>query len=160
VILKPDSPDLISGVGINPVAVWPDDRGYFLEVLRVGPGGAVTSERVQVSCSISYPGTIKAFHVHREQTDLWVPSAGMLQVALVDVRPDSETYGRRNTLYVGSLRPWRIVIPPGVAHGYKVVGSDPAVLVYVTDRFYNPADECRIAYDSPDINYDWTTQYK
>ena len=40
-----------------------------------------------------------------------------------------------------------ILIPPGVAHGYKVVGPGEALLVYLTDRFYNPEDEGRIAYD-------------
>ena len=47
----------------------------------------------------------------------------MLQVALIDLRPESPTFGRRNTIYVGNLRPWQILIPPGVAHGYKVVGT-------------------------------------
>jgi len=52
------------------------------------------------------------------------------------------------------------LIPPGVAHGYKVIGNDPAVLVYVTSRFYNAADEGRIPYNDPGINYDWTVQHK
>ena len=86
--------------------------------------------------------------------------AGMFQVVLVDLRLGSPTEGARNTLYVGSLRPWRIVVPPGVGHGYKVVGKEPGVLVYVTDRFYDREDEGRIAYDDPNINYDWETQHK
>jgi dTDP-4-dehydrorhamnose 3,5-epimerase len=61
---------------------------------------------------------------------------------------------------VGQLRPWQILIPPRVAHGYKVVGTEPAMLVYMTDRFYNPADEGRIVYNNADIHYDWETQYK
>ena len=63
-------------------------------------------------------------------------------------------------MYVGDLRPWQILIPPGVAHGYKVIGQEAAVLVYVTSRFYDPADECRIAFDDERLNYDWTTQCK
>jgi len=66
----------------------------------------------------------------------------------------------RNTLYVGALRPWHVLIPPGVAHGYKVIGGQECLLVYLTDRFYNPADEGRIPYDDPGINYDWETQRK
>ena len=50
--------------------------------------------------------------------------------------------------------------PPGVAHGYKVIGPGPALLVYMTDRLYDPADEGRIAFDDPRINYDWETQHK
>ena len=107
-----------------------------------------------------YPGTIKAFHFHHRQTDLWGVVSGMFQVALADLRPDSPTYGLRNTVYIGTLRPWQILIPPGVAHGYKVVGEQAAMLVYVTDRFYNPTDEGRIAYNDPRINYDWELQHK
>ena len=63
-------------------------------------------------------------------------------------------------MYVGALRPWHMLIPPGVAHGYKVIGDDEALLVYMTDRFYNPQDEGRIPYNDPSINYDWETQHK
>ena len=85
---------------------------------------------------------------------------GMFQVALVDLRKGSPTHGLRNTMYVGALRPWQILIPPGVGHGYKVVGADAAMLVYVTNRLYDPADEGRIAYNDPGINYDWELQNK
>jgi dTDP-4-dehydrorhamnose 3,5-epimerase len=162
VILSPDSPHLIRGVEVTPCAVWPDDRGYFLEVMRSGQGPVATypADSTQVSAALSYPGSIKAFHYHVHQRDVWVPSAGMLQVGLVDLRQDSPTFGKRNTLYVGTLRPWKILIPTGVAHGYKVIGEQPALLVYVTDRFYNPSDEGRIPHDDAAINYDWETQHK
>jgi dTDP-4-dehydrorhamnose 3,5-epimerase len=41
-----------------------------------------------------------------------------------------------------------------------VVGTDPALLVYVTNRQYDPKDEGRIAYDDPGIAYDWEIQHK
>ena len=132
VILAPDSQDLIPGVKINPYKLWPDDRGYFLEVLRVGQGLAADfpKESTQVSSALSYPGTIKAFHFHRRQTDCWVPVQGMFQVALVDLRKQS------------------------------AIGAEPGFLVYVTDRFYDPQDEGRIAYNDPQIQYDWEMQHK
>ncbi|MFN3324221.1 MAG: dTDP-4-dehydrorhamnose 3,5-epimerase family protein [Bryobacteraceae bacterium] len=162
VIQKTDSPDLIEGVQLRPYTLWPDDRGYFLEVMRTGQGltAGYSPASTQVSAALSYPGTIKAFHYHLRQTDFWVPAMGMLQVALVDLRPDSPTFGRRNTLYVGGLRPWQILIPPGVGHGYKVIGESAAVLVYVTNRFYDPEDEGRIPHNDPGIHYDWETQHK
>lgn len=162
VILKPESEHLIPGVKVVPYALWPDDRGYFLEVARTGQGGVAQfpPESTQVSAALSLPGTIKAFHIHRFQTDYWCPAAGMFQVALVDLRPESPAFGRRNTLYVGALRPWQILIPPGVGHGYKVISPEPGMLVYVTDRVYNPADEGRIAYNDPGIHYDWELQHK
>ena len=83
-----------------------------------------------------------------------------MQVALVDLRLGSRTFGERNTMYVGALRPWHVLIAPGVAHGYKVIGPEEALLVYMTDRFYNPEDEGRIPYNDSGINYDWETQRK
>ena len=162
VIRTANSPELIEGVRVQPYDLWPDDRGYFLEVLRVGQGLAADfpTASTQVSAAISYPGTIKAFHFHRHQTDCWVPVQGMFQVALVDLRKHSPSFGARNTLYLGTLRPWQLLIPPGVAHGYKVIGNEPGLLVYVTDRFYNPQDEGRIPYNDPQIQYDWETQHK
>lgn len=162
VILKIDSPQLIEGVRIEPVALWPDDRGYFLEVQRLGQGlaAAFPTSSTQISAAYNYPGSIKAFHYHLRQTDCWAPVVGLLQVALADLRVGSPTYGARNTMYIGALRPWQILIPPGVAHGYKVIGSVPAVLVYLTDRFYDPQDEGRIPYNDPHIQYDWETQHK
>ncbi len=162
VILSPTSADLIDGVKLNPFALWPDDRGYFLEIARLGQGlvEGFPAKGSQVSAALNYPGIIKAFHFHKFQTDYWVPAAGLLQVALVDLRRGSGSYGAKNTLYLGALRPWQLIIPPGVAHGYKVIGEQPSVLVYITNRTYDPKDEGRIPYNDPSIAYDWELQYK
>jgi dTDP-4-dehydrorhamnose 3,5-epimerase len=161
-ISSPDSKGLIEGVRVHPYAVYPDDRGYFLEVHRMGFGPAAhfPTATTQISAALNYPGTIKAFHFHLFQTDCWTPARGLMQVALADLRVGSPTFGLRNTLYVGALRPWHVLIPPGVAHGYKVIGGEECMLVYLTDRFYNPADEGRVPYNDPGINYDWETQRK
>ncbi len=162
VVLRKDSPDLIDGVRVESIKLWPDDRGYFLEVGRMGQGlaGRFPPDSTQVSAALSYPGTIKAFHYHKFQTDLWVPCQGMFQVALADLREGSRTFGIRNTLYIGTLRPWQVLVPPGIAHGYKVIGDSSAMLVYLTDRHYDPSDEGRLAYDEPELAYDWEHQFK
>ena len=96
VILKPDSDKLIDGVRIQPMAVWPDDRGYFLEIVRNGQGliTQFPAESTQVSAALSYPGTIKAFHYHLEQTDCWSAALGMFRF----------TSGR-STSWICDLRP-------------------------------------------------------
>ncbi len=162
VIVNQRSERLIQGVGIVPLQLWPDDRGYFMELMRVGQGLAagLSTAELQVSAAVSYPGTIKAFHYHLRQTDVWAPVTGMLQVSLYDLRVGSPSFGVKNTLYAGELRPWSLRIPPGVGHGYKVLGTRPALLVYATDHFYDPQDEGRIPYNDPDINYDWETQHR
>ncbi len=156
------SKELIAGVVLQPFSIYPDDRGYFLEVQRMGVGAAAQfpAATTQVAAALNYPGSVKAFHYHLHQTDFWTPAKGLFQVALVDLRLGSSTFGARNTLYVGGLRPWQILIPPGVAHGYKVIGKEESMLVYMTDRFYNPQDEGRIPYNDASIQYDWETQWK
>jgi dTDP-4-dehydrorhamnose 3,5-epimerase len=162
VIAAPAADTLIDGVIIEPQMIWPDDRGYFFEVARIGSGlvSHFPAESTQISATVTYPGAIKAFHYHAHQADCWVPAAGMFQIALVDLREQSRTFGRKNTLYVGVLRPWMLLIPPGVAHGYKVVGTGPASLIYVTNRHYDPGDEGRLAHDDARLNYDWELQHK
>jgi len=155
------SPRLIAGVEVEPLLPQPDDRGCFAELLRFGEPGIARDfiplgdTHIQISITASYPGVIKAIHYHFEQTDLWVPLEGMLQVFLCDLRETSPSCGRVNTLFIGTQRPWKLRIPPGVAHGYKVIGSETACLLYATNRFYNPDDEGRIAFNDPSINYDW-----
>ena len=161
VITDPQSSRLIAGVEIEPMVQWPDDRGCFAELFRFGAPGITrdylteAGGQIQISFTVSYPGEIKAIHYHFEQTDLWAPLAGMLQVFLCDLRAESETFGYLNTLFIGSQRQWKVRIPPGVAHGYKVVGTESAHLLYATNHFYDSNDEGRIAFDDPDLNYEW-----
>ena len=162
VITSGTATGLIEGIVIEPQTMWPDDRGYFFEVGRIGHGVIRTfpPETTQISATVTYPGAVKAFHYHVHQTDCWIPAAGMLQVGLVDLREGSPTFGVKNTMYIGALRPWMLLIPPGVAHGYKVIGTTAAQLIYVTSRYYDPADEGRIPYNDSRLNYDWELQHK
>lgn len=162
IVNSPEAAGLIEGVRMRPLQLHPDDRGYFLEILRTGQElvQGYGPKTMQVSAALNYPGAIKAFHYHLHQTDVFTPVAGLLQIVLVDLREGSRTFGRRNTIYSGSLRLWQLLIPPGVGHGYKVIGLEPSLLVYATDRFYDPQDEGRVAYNHPGINYDWDLQHK
>jgi dTDP-4-dehydrorhamnose 3,5-epimerase len=162
IVTAPDSPDLISGVRIQQRTLFADDRGYFLEVLRTGQGlvSGFGNGTMQVSAACNFPGAIKAFHYHLRQTDCFTPVVGLLQIAIVDLRSGSPTFGVKNTIFAGALCPWQVLIPAGVGHGYKVLGTESSLLVYASDRFYDPQDEGRIPYNDPGINYDWETQHK
>src|SRR5260370_28811095 len=118
IISRPDSPNLIDGVVVEPLQVHPDDRGFFVELARLGSEGIAARmmadgrRQIQVSTTLTYPGTIKAIHYHYEQTDLWAPIAGMLQFFLYDMRRSSKTFGLITTLYVRQLPPSQILIRP------------------------------------------------
>jgi hypothetical protein len=75
IIAKSDSTDLIDGVRIEPLQIYPDDHGFFTEIARLGRGLATDmvpdkARKIQISLTLTYPNTIKAIHYHSEQTDL------------------------------------------------------------------------------------------
>ena len=149
---------MIDGVVVKQCAVHGDDRGFLMEVVR--DDEPVFRQVKQTTFTVSYPGVVKAFHWHRRQWDVWFFSAGMVQVVMYDLREGSPTHGRTDVLYMGERCPLVVAIPPGVAHGYRVLGSQPAALFYHTTERYDPAapDEERISFDDPRIGFDWRTK--
>jgi len=146
----------IDGVKINELVTHPDDRGYFREVFRVADNSL--GEVAQVSATMSYSGVIKAFHYHEQQDDLWYCAKGMIQVVLYDQREGSATKGETQVVVMGDHRPLSVYIPKGVVHGYKVLGDEAALVVYATDKVYNPDDEFRLAHDDKGIGFDWSVK--
>ncbi|MDR7246578.1 dTDP-4-dehydrorhamnose 3,5-epimerase family protein [Priestia megaterium] len=150
----------IEGVKSKKLIKHFDDRGFFAEVLRDDDG--LLSNFGQISWSTSYPGVIKAFHYHEEQDDIWFFPSGNAQVVLYDLRENSSTKGRTNVYYMGEHNPLILLIPKGVAHGYRVLGEKPATIIYCTTKSYNPIqpDEKRISWNDKEINFDWETKYR
>jgi dTDP-4-dehydrorhamnose 3,5-epimerase len=149
---------LIQGVVTKKLVRHCDDRGFFMEILR--DDDELLSRFGQASLSMSYPGVIKAFHYHERQDDLWFFPSGNAQVVLHDLREDSPTKGETNVFYMGDTNPMLLVIPKGVAHGYRVLGLSPVIITYFTTESYDPKnpDEKRLEWNDPTINFDWTTQ--
>jgi dTDP-4-dehydrorhamnose 3,5-epimerase len=156
VVTVEDSPQPeIHGLEIKPLVRHCDERGYFMEVLRDDDG--LLERFGQSSYTMSYPGVIKAFHWHEQQHDLWFFCRGEARVVLYDMRPDSPTYRKVQEIFAGERQPLLIVIPPRVAHGYQVLGSEPVGLFYHTTRSYDrdDPDEGRIPFDDPEIAFPW-----
>jgi len=143
---------------VKQLRVHSDDRGSLMEVLRADD--PFFAEIKQTTYTEAFPGVIKAFHWHKRQKDIWFFATGMAQVVLYDLRPDSPTAGQRQVLYMGSRNPLVLCIPEYVAHGYRVLGTQPAGLFYHTTAVYDPAhpDEERIPFDDPRVGFDWRTQ--
>ena len=149
---------MIHDVKVKDLVVHPDDRGFFVEVLKFGE--ETYAEIKQTSYTETYPGVIKAFHWHRRQTDIWCVVSGMAQIVLHDLRENSKTKGMTDVLYSGDKNYLLVSIPPGVAHGYRVLGNEKVCFFYHTTQSYdsqNP-DEERIAWNDPIINFNWETK--
>lgn len=151
---------MIQGVKTKLIKLWPDDRGWLAEIAKQGDDVFVSIK--QTNLTMTYPGVIKAFHWHRKQTDMWFVAQGMVQVVLYDLRANSPTFKKTDVYYLGEDNRQMLLIPPGVAHGYRVLGNKPALLFYHTDQIYdatNP-DEKRIDHNDKRIGFDWTTKFR
>ena len=144
----------IQSVGFKPLVTHTDARGFLREVLRVADE-IFTTPFGQWTHSWMRAGVLKAWHLHRVQTDYWYVVGGVIRVGLWDCREESPTRGRTMDLLLGDGCPPGVLrIPPGVAHGCKVLRG-PASLLYLTSHTYNPADELRIPADTPEAQFDW-----
>jgi dTDP-4-dehydrorhamnose 3,5-epimerase len=155
---------MIEGVKLIPLTTHSDERGFFREVLRVGDIEAFG----QWSHSVMYSGepVVKAWHIHQRQTDYWYVPVGIVKAVVCDIRSyltdddfqvrsifyDKVYPSTQEFLLGDNHTPQVLVIPPGVAHGLKVL-QGPAHLFYITSHEYDPADEGRIPYDA--LGYDW-----
>jgi dTDP-4-dehydrorhamnose 3,5-epimerase len=151
---------MIEGVHLKPLRRFADDRGYLMELVRADD--PYFTQFGQTVVTVSYPGVIKAFHWHERQDDYWAVLSGMAQVVLYDRRDGSPTHGETDVYYLGQYNLQLVAIPRGVAHGYRVLGPEPAMLLYTVTRAYDPSnpDEHRIPYDDPTISFDWSTQMR
>ena len=142
----------ILDVEIKELVTHPDERGFFRELIRETDG--FFGRFGQLSHSLMYAGSAKAWHLHQRQTDWWY-CIGALKVALYDLRPSSPTRGGLMELFMGDRHGARCLkIPPGVAHGCRAL--EQTHLLYVTSNVYDPDDEGRLDHDDPAIGYDWT----
>ena len=150
---------MIHGVAVKKLVRHADERGYLMEMLR--EDDAVFERFGQSYVALNYPGVVRAWHYHREQTDHFVAVKGMVKVALYDAREGSATHGEVQEFFLGDNNPMLLKIPPGVFHGYKTIGTEPSLLVNFPTHTYNRAqpDEYRVPWDSPDVPYDWEVKH-
>ena len=146
---------LIEGVTLVPLTRHTDDGGALTELARLADGHVAGLEGFtlrQVNFSELAPGTIKAFHLHVRQTDVWyVPPGARMLIVLLDVRQGSKTEGARMRFVLGDGASRLLRIPPGVAHGVRNVGRAMGRIVYFTDVHFSAepssCDEGRLPWD-------------
>lgn len=155
---------MIDGVIIKDLIVRKDipDRdediskpGFLMEVLR--DDDKLLTKFGQTTFTVAYEGTIKAFHYHEKQDDLWFVATGKAMIVLYDLRKNSPTNGETQVIFAGKDDYKLVVIPIGVAHGYKVLSDEPVLLFYQTTESYDPKDpdEKRMPYNDTKIGFDW-----
>jgi dTDP-4-dehydrorhamnose 3,5-epimerase len=146
---------MIEGVKIKKLRVIPDQRGRLMEILRADDDLFETFG--QVYMTTTYPGVVKAWHLHKKQTDNIACLQGTIKLAVYDPREDSPTYKEVNEFYLGTHNPILVQLPAGIYHGWMCVGQEEAIVVNVPTEAYNreSPDEFRLDPHENDIPYDW-----
>ncbi len=146
---------MIEGVKIKKLRVIPDERGRLMEILRGDDDLFIQFGQVYVTTT--YPGVIKAWHLHKKQTDNVACVQGMIKLALYDPREDSPTFNQVDQFYLGAHQPLLVQIPRDVYHGWMCVSPEEAIVVNIPTESYNykDPDEHRLDAHNNDIPYDW-----
>jgi dTDP-4-dehydrorhamnose 3,5-epimerase len=144
----------IEGVACKEIRPVTTGKGTLTEVWR--PEWALDGFAVgQIFQSLLDPGTVSDWHAHAETTDRLFCAMGRIRLALYDGRKSSPTYGAVWQRVFGHERPLLVVVPPGVWHGLKTLGTTPSLILNLVDRAYayeNP-DHWRLPPDTPNIPF-------
>lgn len=144
----------IEGVQITELRNFVSEDGFLVELGRLSEGGLLEGFKDfkprQINFSKVHPGTIKAWHLHEKQDDLWyIPPDGQLTVGLVDLRESSPTKEVAMKVVLGAGRSQMVYIPSGVAHGYANNSQDSQYVFYFVNQQFNmdDPDEKRLDWD-------------
>ena len=151
----------IEGLYIIEPAVFPDERGYFMETYnqRDFEEAGLKMNFVQDNQSMSVKGVLRGLHFQKQypQGKLVRVVRGKVFDVAVDLRKDSKTYGRWFGVELSAENKKQFYIPEGFAHGFLVL-SEEAEFCYKCTDFYHPGDEGGIKWDDPEIGIKWPLQ--
>ena len=168
---------MIDGVIVTPLATYPDERGFFREVSRPDDIGTIAA---QISHARRLAGVRNGWHIHSYHSECFYAANGLMRLALRDCRigkpirvdyPYNNTFGAQVVygmsgtpneymeVVVGEYDPVIVLVPPGVAHAYRVF-SDVDIFYFATATYETSRnDEGRIESVRWPGN-DWTRGYE
>jgi dTDP-4-dehydrorhamnose 3,5-epimerase len=162
----PSSPMLAVNVQETPLSdmlileprIFQDDRGYFLESYneREMAEAGIRQPFVQDNHSYSVRNVVRGLHyqVRYPQGKLVRVVIGEIVDVAVDLRLSSSTFGKWHAVTLSGQNKRMLWVPPGFAHGFRVLSEGAHVLYKATD-FYHPEYERTILWNDPDLNIDW-----
>ncbi len=148
----------IEGLYIIEPTVHGDSRGYFMETYNQKDmhEAGLDMTFVQDNQSLSTKGVLRGLHFQKQypQGKLVRVIKGAVFDVAVDLRSDSETYGRWYGIELTEENKKQFYISQGFAHGFLVL-SDTAEFCYKVTDFYRPEDEGGLAWNDPEIGITW-----
>lgn len=148
----------IEGLYIIEPAIHGDKRGYFMETYnkRDMEEAGLNLNFVQDNQSMSQKGVLRGLHFQKQfpQGKLVRVIKGCVFDVAVDLRKNSETYGKWFGVELTEENRKQFYISEGFAHGF-LVRSETAEFCYKVTDFYHPNDEGGLAWNDPSIGIDW-----
>jgi len=141
-------------------SVFKDERGTFFETYNQVLFNKVTGSNidfVQDNQSESSYGVIRGLHFQSgamAQAKLVRVVKGRVLDVVVDIRKDSETFGKKFSIILDDSNNFQFFVPRGFAHGFITL-SESAVFSYKCDNFYDKASEGGIIYNDATLLLDW-----
>ncbi len=148
----------IEGMFIVEPTVFEDNRGFFMETFneRDFKDAGYDLKFVQDNQSKSTKGVLRGLHfqIKYPQGKLVRVTKGKVFDVGVDLRSDSDTYGKWFGAVLSDENKRQLYIPPKFAHGFVVL-SDEAEFLYKCTEFYHGEDEGGIIWNDEDIGVEW-----
>lgn len=139
--------------------VFSDSRGYFYESWRMEDYRKLGAhdEFMQDNCSYSAKNVLRGLHIQKSQSQILWPVYGHVYQVLLDVRPESPTFGKHFGIHLKHTEPTQVYMPAGFAGGFCVL-SDYACMNYKCSQYYNPKNEGGVLWNDPDLGIQWPVE--
>jgi dTDP-4-dehydrorhamnose 3,5-epimerase len=148
----------LDGVLLFEPAPHRDARGFFSRTSdnAVLAEAGIDPTFPQESQSRSVRGVIRGMHgrTGRGEAKLVRCAHGAVHDVVVDVRPDSPTFGRRLSVTLDDESMRSIYIPRGFLHGFQAL-TDVADTCYRIDAVHDPSEDVSVRFDDPDLAIPW-----
>ncbi len=149
----------LEGLLIIKPDVFEDERGYFFESFNHEKFLAVGLDLkfMQDNESKSRKGVLRGLHFQAPpfaQGKLVRVMRGSVLDVAVDIRKDSPTYGKWESIVLSGQNKWMYWIPPGFAHGFATL-EDDTIFFYKCTNVYSKVSEGSILWNDPDLNINW-----
>lgn len=148
---------MIDGVQIVPLRQIVDERGKIMHMMKATDPHFQQFGEIYFSCS--WPGTVKAWHVHTRMTVNNAVISGRAKLVLYDLREGSSTRGQLQEIFLGEDNYVLVQIPPGIANGYKAYGDKMVILANCATIAHEPDEMWRIPPFDSTIPYDWSLRH-
>jgi len=148
---------VIDGVRVLPLRRIVDERGEIMHMLKRTDEHFIDFGEIYFSCA--WPGTIKAWHIHKSMTINNAVVSGMAKLVMYDLRKESPTRGRLQEVFLGERNYCLVQIPAGIANGYKAYGDKLVIMANCATEPHDPDEMIRLSPVDASIPYDWELKH-